>query len=107
MLRLIFSFHCSYVKAFPHCIKFSSNLNGVAYLIDEAGVHTCWESFNDLEPDVTQSMWKRECEFGVKNAGRSHTPNRHQRFSALKKKRIDPPRGAITDLTIPKGESVD
>ena len=82
MLHLIFSLHCSYVKAFPHCIKFSSSLNGVAYLIDEAGVRTCWESFKDLEPDVTQSMWKRDCEFGVKIAGRSHTPNRHQRFAA-------------------------
>ena len=107
MLQLIFCFHCSYVKAFPHCIKFSSSLNGVAYLIDEAGVRTCWESFKDLEPDVTQSMWKRECEFGVNIAGRSHAPNCHQRFSAQKKKRIDPPRGAITDLTIPEGESVE
>jgi len=96
------------LKAFPHCIKFSSSLNGVAYLIDEAGVRTCWESFKDLEPDVTQSMWKRECEFGVNMAGRSHTPNnRHQRFSAQKKKRSDPPRGAITDFTIPEEESVE
>jgi len=105
MLPLIFFFHCSYVKAFPHCIKFSSNLNGVAYLIDEAGVRTCWESFNDLEPEVTQGMWKRDCELGVKNAGRSHTFIRHQRFAA-QQKRIDPPTGTITELTVPEGESV-
>ena len=106
MLQLIFCFHCSYVKAFPHCIKFSSSLNGVAYLIDDAGVRTCWESFNDLEPEVTQSMWKRDCELGVKIAGRSQTsPIRHQRFAA-QQKRTDPPTGTITDLTIPEGKSV-
>ncbi len=57
MLQLIFSLYFSYVKVFPHCIKFSSNLRGVAYGIDEAWVRTCWESFNDLlESDVTQDM---------------------------------------------------
>ena len=107
MLQLIFCFHCIYVKAFPHCIKFSSSLNGVAYVIDEAGVRTCWESFNDLEPEVTQSMWKRDCELGVQIAGRSQTSSiRHQRFAAQQKKRIDPPTGTITDLTIFEGKSV-
>ena len=105
MPHLIFSLHGSYVKAFSHCIKFSSSLNGVAYLIDEAGVRTCWESFNDLEPEVTQGMWKRDCEIGVNIAGRSHISIRTQRFAA-QQKRIDPPTGTIIELTVPEGESV-
>ncbi len=108
IILFISSFQCSYVKAFPHCIKFSSNLRGVAYLIDEAGVRTCWESFNELEPEVTQSMWKRNCEFGVDIAGGNNTHKKHKRFAAQQKKTINPPTGRITDLTLtdPEDESV-
>ncbi|XP_057370262.1 uncharacterized protein LOC130691346 [Daphnia carinata] len=43
-----------YVKFTPHGIKFSSNQRGIVYVIDEAGVRTCWESFTSLEEMISE-----------------------------------------------------
>ncbi|XP_046462702.1 uncharacterized protein LOC124208878 [Daphnia pulex] len=50
-----------YVKFTPYSIKFSSNQRGVAYVIDEAGVRTCWESFKSFEELISErdNMWKK------------------------------------------------
>ncbi|XP_032777925.1 uncharacterized protein LOC116916707 [Daphnia magna] len=47
-----------YVKFTPHGIKFSSNQRGIVYVIDEAGVRTCWESFRSLEEMISErDLW--------------------------------------------------
>ena len=48
----------SYAKITERGIKFASNKNGIAYLMDEAGVRTCWDSFShfNLTPQI---MWER------------------------------------------------
>ena len=48
----------SYVKLTERGIKFASNKNGIAYLMDEAGVRTCWDSFSNLNL-TPQIMWER------------------------------------------------
>ncbi|KAI9564869.1 hypothetical protein GHT06_008610 [Daphnia sinensis] len=48
-----------YVKFTPHGIKFSSNRRGIVYVIDEAGVRTCWETFRSLEEMISErDLWK-------------------------------------------------
>ncbi|EFX66185.1 hypothetical protein DAPPUDRAFT_332445 [Daphnia pulex] len=49
-----------YVKFTPYSIKFSSNQRGVAYVIDEAGVRTCWESFKSFEELISERDHKWE-----------------------------------------------
>ena len=51
-------FTYSFVKLTDRGIKFASNKNGIAYLMDEAGVRTCWDSFSDLNL-TPQIMWER------------------------------------------------
>ncbi|XP_046447318.1 uncharacterized protein LOC124196342 isoform X2 [Daphnia pulex] len=50
-----------YVKFTPYSIKFSSNQRGVAYVIDEAGVRTCWESFKSFEELISErdDKWEK------------------------------------------------
>jgi len=47
-----------YVKLTERGITFSSNRNGISYLMDEAGVRTCWDSFPRLNL-TPQTMWER------------------------------------------------
>ena len=60
----------SYVKFCAQGIKFSSNQSGVSYLIDEAGVRTCWDSFKTFnEMKHAGNAWKARTQLPV-NANR-------------------------------------
>jgi hypothetical protein len=56
----------SYLTISPSKIKFSSKRTGISYLIDEAGVRTCLETFLPLKK-VAEETWERNAAL-VKNS---------------------------------------
>lgn len=75
LLPTFLSFY-SYVKFTPDGIKFSSNQIGFSYLIDEAGVRSCWESFKSLK-DLMSSRdnWKTKSNGSYRNSKKTSGNN--------------------------------
>jgi hypothetical protein len=57
-LIIVSIFFPSYLTITPSKIKFSSKRTGISYLIDEAGVRTCLETFLPLKK-VAKETWER------------------------------------------------
>ena len=55
------------MKITPWRIKFSTKQTGISYLIDEAGVRTCFESFTPLKK-VSKEMWERNTALWTRDA---------------------------------------
>ena len=93
------------MKLLPQCIVFSNIVNGVSYWIDEAGVRPFCDKFQQLESDLTQSMWNKNCESEVNIPGTPITQShggyfQHQSFTDQQKKQID-------TVSVPEGKPIE
>jgi len=77
----------------------------VSYWIDEAGVRPFRNKFPQLESDLTQSMWNKNCKSEVNIPGtpiiQSHGEYfQHQSFADQQKKQID-------TISVPEGKPIE